>query len=505
MRRALLSLLTLLLASAASRADGTRTLVEDRWEAAYLNGSKSGYVHTSVEDVSRDGDSRLRVQMDLSLTARRFNDPVNLRMLTGDEETPDGRVTAVEMRQYLGKQQALRVVGKVEGDELHVSIVDQQSREKVVPWDKRVIGLYKQERLYRDRKVQPGDALEYRSYEPTIVSVVTTRVRVGDWESVNLPGLGRRKLLRADVTTDKVQNVQLPGLTLWLDEGRDPVASEFDMPGLGKLTLCKTTKAVALRPASGGAVQADLGFDQLVRVNRRIPKPYDTRDAVYRITLKGEKDAATAFAKDSRQEVRNAHGDTLELHVHASDVPPAADAASAPDPGPEFLKGCYFINGDDPVVRKLARKAVGDETDPWEKAKRIERWVHNNMRSQNFTENFATADHVARTLEGDCTEYAVLTAAMCRAEGIPSRTAVGLIYVDGARGPCFGFHMWAEVWVRGQWVPIDATLGRGYVGATHIKVLDHSWHDVQSLTPLLPLLRVVGKARIDVVSVDEKH
>jgi hypothetical protein len=64
--------------------------------------------------------------------------------------------------------------------------------------------------------------------------------------------------------------------------------------------------------------------------------------------------------------------------------------------------------------------------------------------------------------------------------------------------------MWTEVWVRGQWMPIDATLGRGFVGATHLKVLDSSWHDVQSFTPLLPLLRVVGKASIEVVSINGK-
>src|SRR5205085_515826 len=100
---------------------------------------------------------------------------------------------------------------------------------------------------------------------------------------------------------------------------------------------------------------------------------------------------------------------------------------------------------------------------------------------RNFTEALATADEVARTLEGDCTEFAMLTAALLRAAGIPSRTAIGLVYVDLARGPVFGFHMWTEAWVRGQWVPLDATLGRGHIGAAHIKVTDHSWAETQSL------------------------
>jgi hypothetical protein len=40
------------------------------------------------------------------------------------------------------------------------------------------------------------------------------------------------------------------------------------------------------------------------------------------------------------------------------------------------------------------------------------------------------------------------------------------------------------------------------VGAAHLKITDHSWHEVQSLTPLVPLLRVLGKVSIEVVSVD---
>jgi hypothetical protein len=58
--------------------------------------------------------------------------------------------------------------------------------------------------------------------------------------------------------------------------------------------------------------------------------------------------------------------------------------------------------------------------------------------------------------------------------------------------------------VHGQWLPIDATLGRNYVGATHLKIADHSWHDTQALTPLLPVVRVVGKVSIQVVSVGER-
>ena len=39
-------------------------------------------------------------------------------------------------------------------------------------------------------------------------------------------------------------------------------------------------------------------------------------------------------------------------------------------------------------------------------------------------------------------------------------------------------------------VGLDATLGRGSVGPAHIKITDHSWDKVATMTPLLPLMRL---------------
>jgi transglutaminase-like putative cysteine protease len=167
-------------------------------------------------------------------------------------------------------------------------------------------------------------------------------------------------------------------------------------------------------------------------------------------------------------------------------------------PPPEYLASCHYINSDDAGVKEMARKAAGAETDPWQKARRLERWVKQALRPDNAAP-LVPAGQVARTLRGDCRLYALLTAALCRAEGIPARTAVGLLYVEKAGRPYLGFHMWAEVWVDGRWLGLDATLGQGRVGAAHVKIADHSWHDTHSLTPLLPVARVLGKIKVEVV------
>jgi hypothetical protein len=70
--------------------------------------------------------------------------------------------------------------------------------------------------------------------------------------------------------------------------------------------------------------------------------------------------------------------------------------------------------------------------------------------------------------------------------------------------PVFGFHMWTEVWARGKWLGVDATLGRGGVGPAHLKVAEASWHDTRTLSPLLPVIRVMGRLAIEVEKVDER-
>jgi transglutaminase-like putative cysteine protease len=272
------------------------------------------------------------------------------------------------------------------------------------------------------------------------------------------------------------------------------------MPELGTITMYRGTREAAMAPATQ---LTDIGPRSFIRLNRLIERPYDTKTAVYRITVKGDEDPATTFAEDNRQTVKNVQGSTFDLHVQAVRSPQPMDHPS--EAKEEFTKSCFYLNSDDARVKELAAKAVAQEKDPWRKAQWIERWVHDHVTLDNSVP-FAGADKVAENLKGDCRHKAMLAAALCRAVGVPSRTAVGLVYTnDRQSGPVMAFHMWAEVWVSGQWVAIDGTLGQGSVGADHIKIADASWYETQSLTPLLPVARVLGKVSIEVLTVNGKE
>jgi transglutaminase-like putative cysteine protease len=169
-------------------------------------------------------------------------------------------------------------------------------------------------------------------------------------------------------------------------------------------------------------------------------------------------------------------------------------------PGPEEVDDQYrrpnaMITSEDPAVIQFARKAIAGAVDPWEKASRIVHWVAQNIQDKNFGTTFAPASEVARDLSGDCTEHGVLTAAMCRAVGIPTRVVVGLVYVEQLGG--FGFHLWNEVYVNRRWVAVDPTFDQTSVDAVHIKLSESSLDGVAPYEALLPVARVVNKLTLE--------
>jgi transglutaminase-like putative cysteine protease len=505
MRRSGAWCLAVLLCSvpALRAAEPQGKVVAETWEAAYLEGAKVGFSHTTVRELEREGQKLLRTTEELDMSIARYKATARLRMELGDDETPDGKVLAVVMRQFADKDQQVVLTGVVEGNRLHLKTADGRL-DTTIPWNDQVIGLYGQDRVFQEHKVKPGDRFTFLNYDPTVTSVLTMHVAVKDEEPVEVLGK-KKKLLRAEVVPDKLRGPQgpipLPSVTYWLDEDLQRVRSETELPAVGTIVLYRTTKQAALAPATGPARRGtDIGLNSLVRLNRPIPRPADSQSVVYRITVKGDDEPASAFAHDARQSVANVQGSTVDLQVRAVRAPqPVENPGAARE---EFLKSCFYINSDDPRVKDEARDAVGRETDPWRKAQRIERWVYQNVEHDDSVA-FCPADRVAEDLKGDCRHKALLSAAMCRAAGVPSRTAVGLVYAtDRQRGPVMAFHMWTEVWVNEQWVAIDGTIGRGSVGADHIKIADSSWAEVRSLEPLLPVARVLGKLNIEVVRVN---
>lgn len=464
----------------------TGTLIYENWMSASFDGVRAGYVYDSVAELDGPEFKFHRASRKLALTVRRFGDLAVVEAETGTDELPDGKVIGTFMRQQISKRSVSTVRGVVKGNQLHTTAEGQLKFDKYIPWDPTVIGTWGELQLVGQKKPTPGSSIDYLMYEPTVNAIVKIQAKAESYETVEL-GNQKFNLLRVVAQPMPIAGVELPGSTFWYDAKYSLIKSETIMPGLGRLVLVRTSREDATKPCSG----PDLGWRQSISLKQGVAAPHDQAKITFRIKL-NDKNPGEVFARDDRQSVRVVDPTTIELTIKALREPPAAATAGTPGPSAEFSESNYFVTSDDPQVRRHAVAAIGSEQDPWKKALLIERWVNTNMKAMNFTEAMAPASEVARSLSGDCTEFSMLLAAMCRAVGVPSRTALGLVYVDARDGrpPMLAMHMWTEVWVSGQWIGLDATLGRGNIGPAHVKITDHSWHKVATMTPLLPLMRL---------------
>ncbi|MBX3440110.1 MAG: transglutaminase domain-containing protein, partial [Planctomycetaceae bacterium] len=189
---------------------------------------------------------------------------------------------------------------------------------------------------------------------------------------------------------------------------------------------------------------------------------------------------------------------TVRLTVRSVnlDMAPAADAAPVDE---AFLRPSRYLESNHPKVVAHAEAAAANQGTPADIARAMEAYVHDKLSEKNFSTALATAAEVASNLEGDCTEHAVLLAAMLRVRQIPSRVAVGLVYSE-FHGAFVG-HMWTEAFLNGRWIPLDATLARGRVGPAHIKFSDSSLSDdgPAPATVFVPLVGILNKLKIEVV------
>ena len=149
----------------------------------------------------------LRITVALDLTFKRHNATVQLRMERGDEETADGAVVAVFMRQYQEQEKKLDLAGALEDGRMHVQI-DGGRIDRRLRWGDDVVGVYRLEHFFQDHKPKPGDHFSFPVYQPTLNAVVPTQVLVKDAEDVPLGG-GRGgatpPLLRVEIRPDKIE------------------------------------------------------------------------------------------------------------------------------------------------------------------------------------------------------------------------------------------------------------------------------------------------------------
>jgi hypothetical protein len=466
---------------------------EESWQVIYIGKSRVGYGRSSVVHKAVDGTERVVTDTEMTLAISRFGQSVKTKTVMQTEETADGDLVKFRFELLNPPAAPTRSTGVVKGGNLILqSETNGKSKLRELPWDDSIKSPTYHERLLRENPIKAGEKRTIKTFDPQFAKVNTITMEAGEMKNVALLEGQTKRLLEVTVSQSVAPQVVAKD---YLDDKGETLKTTVSLLGMATYTV---TKAEALKVLTGEEV--DLAVTTLIKVGE-IKQPRETSRVVYRITIPGE-DPEKSLSTGPTQKAARIDPHTIDLTVEAV-APPDNDAGRG-GPGREFLAPNTYVQSDDELVRKHAADAAGSETDPWKAAQLMERWVQQNLKKKNFSTLLASAAEVAKDLSGDCTEHAVLLAAMCRARGIPSRLVVGLVYVTAPSS--FGGHMWTEVFIRGLWVPLDATLGKGGIAADHIKFADSSFSEEGESAPLtsfLPMVSVLGKIKIEVREVSQ--
>ena len=140
------------------------------------------------------------------------------------------------------------------------------------------------------------------------------------------------------------------------------------------------------------------------------------------------------------------------------------------DPAQRHLDASFVVDWNEPAVAKLHAELVARHgAQPSLDA--LREFTAGAIPRKTYEHGWETASAVAGGGAGDCTEHAVLAAALARSLRRPARVVLGVLLVvapDAVQG--YG-HAWAEVHDGSAWRIVDATPVAQVASARHLPLL----------------------------------
>ncbi|MBN2593830.1 MAG: transglutaminase domain-containing protein [Sedimentisphaerales bacterium] len=475
---------------AGSEADSD----DKEYFAVFMEGKKIGY---SIQ--SRDiSDGKVTTSEQVNLTINRGGMSVTIEMTETSIETTKGEPLGFEVTQKLGAM-AMKVTGQID-KQGQVSLTTSSmgaEQKSTLQWPQGALMAEGLRLLELKKGLKEGTQYSVKIFSAGIMQAVDTKISIGPEQSVDL--LGRVVSLR-EVTTTLV----MPG------------AGEIVSTGYVDREL-KMQKSIV--PIAGMQVemvacarQFALGKNEVLELIDKMflksPEPLSnlasTKSITYDLSAVKE-DADFTIPSNDNQKAQKLDNGKVILKVEPVAAP---KGVKFPYKGKdkailEAMEPTRFLQSDNEQVIALARRAVGSTKDAAEAARKIEAFVGDYIENRSLSVGYASAAEILVSKQGDCSEFAVLTAAMCRAVGIPAQVVAGVAYVDdflGNRG--FGGHAWTQAYIGGKWIGLDASFkgaGRGGYDAGHIALAVGNGEpgDLLSLAPTL------GQFKIDKVTVEK--
>jgi transglutaminase-like putative cysteine protease len=477
---------------AVRMALGARSLAPDaHWFVIRLDGSTIGVAQTALDTTPTGFTFRDEVTLDVPAMGRVHRSLATSRMELDPQLSV--RTFSFALDSDIGR---FSVGGQAHGDSLVTITLDagggpQESRMRVT--EGLLLDAALTLRMAASGALREGNEFTARVFDPSSVSERDVVVHVVGRETMIVPDSaayvdGRWVATVMDTVPVWRVDQRFGGVSItnWVDEDGQIVRAESPL-GFIIERLYYELAQQEWRDGRGTPGLAQ-GYGALIE-GTAISSNVSLSDVAYRPQLAVHLGGVELDGFDLDGGRQSLRGDTLVVTRE-----PAADAATYTLPyagsgeAADELESTPLIQSEDPRIIEVARRIAAGSTDPAEVARRLNDWVYRELRKE-ITLSVPSALQVLDARQGDCNEHTVLYLALARAVGLPARTAVGLVHIDGS----FYYHAWPEVWLGDGWVAVDPTLGQYPADASHLRFL------VGGLARQVELIRLIGRLQLEVL------
>ncbi|MHC4532597.1 MAG: transglutaminase-like domain-containing protein [Planctomycetota bacterium] len=465
---------------------------EIEYFALLMEGKKVGYA-IQKRDVE---DEKVTTSVELKITLNRMGVSVSVQTKADTYETVEGKPLGFELEQALGMM-ATKTTATI--DEQGKVKVKTGQQEVEFDWPDGAVMSEGMRLLHLKHGLEEGTTYNVKTFDPSMMQVVDVEVEVGSKRNIDL--LGRVvALIEVKSTINLSQMGTMVSTEYYDDELR---LQKSVMPVMGM----NIEQVACSREFALGEIDV---LEVVDKMFMKSPEPLGDVGSVRSITYHLspiEEAADLKIPSGDNQRVERLNNGNLILTIEPVAAPKGVSFPyKGSDPEAlEALEPSRYVESDQKVIIDLAKRAVGRASDAAEAARKIETFVADYVSDKSLSVGYASAAEVAASKQGDCSEHAVLTAALCRAVGIPAQVVTGIAYIEqwGTVQNGFGGHAWTQVYIGGKWIGIDAAFKGADLGgydAGHITLAAGSGNPEDFLN----LVGTMGQFKIDRVEVKKR-
>ena len=415
------------------------------------------------------------------MALNRLGSQVVMETAVGSLESRSGALRALDVGTRMSEQRVNTSV-TVNGRVATMSVEAGARRfDKTVDLPDTLLGREAAQRLTMRRLHAVGDSVRYTTWDA----------------QANAPTTVTRVVTRRDSLLTIVERSSTSPLvtTMRLDAAGRAAITQFDLP-FGRVAVVLADSATAMAANGGGSLSEESYTRTLVRTGIKLPRAREIDTLRVRLALMDTAGHLPDLKGPGQRVVaREGSAGTIEITRRYPGERATLPVATTPALR-EYIEPNAYVQSDEPRLVALAKRVVGSERDLFTAALALERWVADSMHF-DLGVAFAPSVEVFERRRGTCVAYATLLATLTRAVGIPSRIAMGYVYVNGI----FGGHAWAEVLVGEDWIPIDAAIvARGPADAARFAFAWSSMAEGPGSLTSGPALELYGRLRATVES-----